>query len=166
MAALPQCSMLKHNTNNAKLILEGIIHPLRVKQHGKRLRGWILKGRDPQSSEEANNRLDSERKRSTVKWCCTRADKCSILMVIINWWCCAASSSAALVSASVIEISSESIAQVFVKAKTNINVTRITCSKSTGENFKDHYLGTVIRAVLYQLANGCWTEPLKCIQEQ
>jgi len=51
MVSLPQCGMLEHNTDNIKLIPEGIIHPWRVGQHHERLLGWILKAREPQSSD-------------------------------------------------------------------------------------------------------------------
>lgn len=50
--------------------------------------------------------------------------------------------------------SSETTAQVFVKVRTNINITRVPYSSFTGENLKGHYLGTLITAVLHRLAHG------------
>lgn len=50
---VPQCCMLEQNTNNTKLIPEGIIHPQGVGKHRKRLLAWILKVREPQSSDAA-----------------------------------------------------------------------------------------------------------------
>jgi len=58
-----------------------------------------------------------------------------------------------LVYPSAVATNSETIAQMFVKAKTDINITRVTCSNFTGENFENHYLETFIRAILHRLGD-------------
>lgn len=64
-----------------------------------------------------------------LSWYVLHLESANLLGTAPPWWCCAACSSAAALHASVVATSSETIAQMFVKAKTNINIRLINIWK-------------------------------------